>query len=160
MRWICCGCQVFALTSWWFTTAILGPAPPRLQYSDNRQFTGVHSSIASLQRHSWSRLVHSHGHLYRSKSASTSLYPCTSPSHRSAPVTSHRTHFWLHPVTSCKACLCPFFLPLQTRKLLAPHSLAPHVGSTSNISDWLSLIFLRPTLRITSQGWLGLNQLV
>jgi len=78
------------------------------------RYGGVYSFSLSCRR--YSRLAsYTHTYLYYSQNPSTGLYPCTLPSHPSVPVISHRTPFWFRSTTTCKACLCPFFLQPQTR---------------------------------------------
>ena len=85
----------------------------------------------------------------RPQSPSPSLYPCSLPSHPSAPVTTHCTPFWHHSTTPCKACLYPSNPPVSTRTILVIRSTCPNHFRTLWSIPYL-IFTVSQTVRLTT----------
>ena len=145
MPWNCCG-----MTGLWpchmtvSTQVVVRLIPSRLQCIGTSHFSGVQFFHCLASKLSQSNLIQPYRHVYCSQSPFTALNRCTSPLHRSAPVTSVGTPSWLHTPTSYKASstLLVNHCPL-TRFTCANHF------KTSQFTP--SLLFsLSPTLHLTS----------
>ena len=130
------------------TQSDIGSALSTLQCNCICRIIVVYSFVASRRRHCRSHLNHPHRHCYRSLCPSTTLCPCTSPSHRSASVTLQSTLFWLRLATSYKGCLYPFLLLSSTRTLILVNrsallrSTCPHIIQHEVLQIWDSMLEL------------------